>query len=51
MILKLGECSFGSYATTAAVTPGNAWAAMRKLLPLTDDESDGIANNRPPCMP
>jgi uncharacterized protein len=42
---------FGSDATTAAVTPGGAWAAMRKLLPLTDDEFDAIANNRPPYMP
>jgi predicted TIM-barrel fold metal-dependent hydrolase len=41
---------FGSDATTAAVTPGGAWAAMRKLLPLTDAEFDAIANNRPPYL-
>ena len=27
---------FGSDATTPTSTPGAAWAAMRKLLPLTD---------------
>ena len=42
---------FGSDATTATVTPGGAWAAMRKLLPLTGDEFDAIAKNRPPYMP
>jgi len=42
---------FGSDATTAAVTPGGAWAAMRKLLPLTDDEFHALANNRPPYLP
>jgi uncharacterized protein len=41
---------FGSDATTAAATPGGAWRAMRKLLPLTDDEFEGIANNTPPYM-
>ena len=41
---------FGSDATTAAATPGGVWAAMRKLLPLTDDEFKGIANNTPPYM-
>ena len=41
---------FGSDATTAAVTPAGAWAAMRKLLPLTDDEFDAIANTQPPYM-
>jgi hypothetical protein len=38
---------FGSDATTAAATPGGVWTAMRKLLPLTDDEFKGIANNTP----
>jgi uncharacterized protein len=42
---------FGSDATTAATTPGGVWTAMRKLLPLTDDEFRVIANNRPPYMP
>src|SRR3954470_327192 len=41
---------FGSDATTAAATPGGAWTAMRKLLPLTDDEFERIANNTPPYM-
>jgi uncharacterized protein len=41
---------FGSDATTAAATPGGAWTAMRKLLPLTDDEFNRIANNTPPYM-
>jgi len=42
---------FGSDATTAAVTPGGAWMAMRKLLPLTGEEFDAVATNRPPYMP
>ena len=42
---------FGSDATTAAVTPGGAWAAMRELLPLTGDEFEAIAKNRPPYIP
>jgi predicted TIM-barrel fold metal-dependent hydrolase len=41
---------FGSDATTAAASPGGVWTAMRKLLPLTDDEFRGIANNTPPYM-
>ena len=41
---------FGSDATTAAATPGGAWTAMRKLLPLTDDEFERIANNTAPYM-
>ena len=41
---------FGSDATTAVATPGNVWMAMRKLLPLTDDEFKVIANNAPPYM-
>jgi uncharacterized protein len=41
---------FGSDATTAAATPGGVWTAMRKLLPLTDDEFEGIANSTPPYM-
>src|SRR5262245_52523383 len=41
---------FGSDATTATVTPGGAWAAMRKLLPLTDDEFIAIASNTPPYL-
>lgn len=41
---------FGSDATTAATTPAGAWTAMRKLLPLTDDEFKGIANNTPPYL-
>lgn len=41
---------FGSDATTAAAAPGGVWTAIRKLLPLTDDELEGIANNTPPYM-
>jgi hypothetical protein len=41
---------FGSDATTAAATPGDVWTAMRKLLPLTGDEFEGIANNTPPYL-
>jgi predicted TIM-barrel fold metal-dependent hydrolase len=41
---------FGSDATTVAATPGGVWTAMRKLLPLTDDEFTGIANNTPPYL-
>jgi len=41
---------FGSDATTPAATPGGVWTSMRKLLPLTDDEFRGIANNTPPYM-
>jgi predicted TIM-barrel fold metal-dependent hydrolase len=41
---------FGSDATTAATTPGGVWTAMRKLLPLTDDEFNVIANNTPPYL-
>jgi predicted TIM-barrel fold metal-dependent hydrolase len=40
---------FGSDATTAP-TLGGVWTAMRKLLPLTDDEFSVIANNTPPYM-
>ena len=41
---------FGSDATTAVATPGSAWTAMRKLLPLTEDEFKGLANNTPPYL-
>jgi predicted TIM-barrel fold metal-dependent hydrolase len=41
---------FGSDATTATITPGGAWAAARKLLPLTDDEFRAIARNVPPYL-
>ena len=41
---------FGSDATTAVATPGAAWTAMRKLLPLTEDEFKGLANNTPPYL-
>jgi predicted TIM-barrel fold metal-dependent hydrolase len=41
---------FGSDATTATATPASAWAAMRKLLPLTDDEFKSIANNTAPYI-
>jgi predicted TIM-barrel fold metal-dependent hydrolase len=41
---------FGSDATTTAATPGGVWTAMRKLLPLTEDEFNRIAKNTPPYM-
>ena len=41
---------FGSDATTATATPGGVWTAMRRLLPLTDDEFRSIANNTPTYM-
>ena len=41
---------FGSDASTAAATPGAVWAAMRKLLPLSEEEFKDIANNRPPYL-
>jgi predicted TIM-barrel fold metal-dependent hydrolase len=41
---------FGSDATLPTVTPGTAWLALRKLLPLTDDEFRAIARNVPPYM-
>ena len=44
---KLGthRLLFGSDATGANVTPGDAWGALRKLLPLTDAEFRAIASN------
>ena len=41
---------FGSDATTPNAPPREAWAALRKMLPLTDDEFQAIANNAPPYM-
>jgi uncharacterized protein len=41
---------FGSDATAASPTPGETWVALRKLLPLTDDEFRAVANNLPPYM-
>ena len=41
---------FGSDATTAADTPAGAWAAMRKLLPLSGAEFDVIAKNQAPYL-
>jgi hypothetical protein len=51
-IRKLGidRILFGSDATGATPTPGDAWAALRKLLPLTDEELLAIGNNLPPYM-
>jgi hypothetical protein len=37
-------------ATGAKVTPRDAWAALRRLLPLTDAEFRAIASNVPPYM-
>jgi predicted TIM-barrel fold metal-dependent hydrolase len=52
MIRQLGadRLVFGSDATLPNVTPGDAWAVLRKLLPLTDDEFRAIATNVPPYM-
>lgn len=41
---------FGSDATVPKLTPGDAWAGLRKLLPLTDEEFKAIAANVPPYM-
>ena len=50
MIRKLGtqHVVFGSDASLSTFTPGQAWLALRKLLPLTDDEFANIAANAPP---
>jgi predicted TIM-barrel fold metal-dependent hydrolase len=52
MIRQLGtqRIVFGSDATTPNAPPGEAWAALRKMLPLTDDEFRAIAANVPPYM-
>ena len=52
LIRQLGTSRvlFGSDAAGATVTPGGAWIALRKLLPLTDDEFRAIAANVPPYM-
>jgi uncharacterized protein len=51
MVRQLGiqRILFGSDATTPNVPPGEAWA-LRKMLPLTDDEFQTIAANVPPYM-
>jgi len=41
---------FGSDATLPGATPGDAWTALLKLLPLTADEFRAIAANVPPYM-
>jgi len=52
MIRKLGieRVVFGSDAAVPGATPGDAWAALRKLLPLTDDEFRTIVANVPPYL-
>jgi predicted TIM-barrel fold metal-dependent hydrolase len=52
MIRRLGteRVLFGSDATLPNTTAGDAWAALRRLLPLTDDEFRAIAANAPPYM-
>ena len=52
MIRQVGTSRivFGSDATTADVTPGDAWVMLRKLLPLTDDEFRAIAANLAPYL-
>ena len=41
---------FGSDATLPSATPADAWAALRKQLPLTEREFRTIANNVPPYL-
>ena len=41
---------FGSDATLPTASPADAWAALRRLLPLTDGEFRTIAANVPPYM-
>jgi predicted TIM-barrel fold metal-dependent hydrolase len=41
---------FGSDATVPGAQPGEAWAALRTLLPLTENEFQAIAGNVPPYM-
>ncbi len=48
--LGIHRILFGSDATGAKATPGDAWAGLRKLLPLTDGEFRAIAGNVPPYM-
>jgi predicted TIM-barrel fold metal-dependent hydrolase len=48
--LGIERVLFGSDATLPNAAPGDAWAAFRTLLPLTDDEFRAIALNRPPYM-
>jgi uncharacterized protein len=52
IIRRLGieRVLFGSDATLPNATPGDAWAALRRLLPLTDDEFRVIAANVPPYL-
>jgi predicted TIM-barrel fold metal-dependent hydrolase len=52
MIRQVGiaRIVFGSDATVSNVTPGDAWAMLRKLLPLTENEFRAIAANVPPYM-
>jgi len=52
MIRKLGieRVVFGSDAAVPGATPGDAWAALHKVLPLTDDEFRTIAANVPPYL-
>jgi predicted TIM-barrel fold metal-dependent hydrolase len=51
-IRRLGTARvlFGSDAVGATATPGSAWDALRKLLPLGDDEFRAIAANVPPYL-
>lgn len=52
MIRQLGteRVLFGSDAAVPNATPGQAWTALRKLLPLTEDEFGAIAANVPPYL-
>jgi predicted TIM-barrel fold metal-dependent hydrolase len=52
MIRKIGthRVLFGSDATSEKTTPGDTWVALRKVLPLKDDEFRAIAAGVPPYM-
>jgi predicted TIM-barrel fold metal-dependent hydrolase len=52
LIRQLGahRVLFGSDATGVTATPKDAWADLRRLLPLTPDEFQTIATNVPPYM-
>jgi predicted TIM-barrel fold metal-dependent hydrolase len=52
IIRRLGieRVVFGSDATIPKTSPGEAWAALRTLLPLTEDEFRTIATNVLPYM-
>jgi predicted TIM-barrel fold metal-dependent hydrolase len=52
IIRRLGteRVVFGSDATIPKISPGEAWTALRTLLPLSEDEVRAIAANVLPYM-